>query len=179
LNLTLDSTAGRVSEASRPAIERSRELAREALADTRLAAERIRPPRLVEQGLTGVLRSLASPPGGRITVNIAPSAEIRLPAEVELDTYRIAEEAIRNAVLHSSARRIAVTLDRGDDRLHLTVIDDGVGFERNHIDIHRLGLVGMAERADALGGSLRVDSKVGAGTRVALTIPIVANGVAS
>jgi signal transduction histidine kinase len=179
LALTLDSTEGRDTEASRPAIERSRELAREALADTRLAAERIRPPRLAEHGLSGVLRSMASPPGGRITVDVEPAAGVRLAADVELDAYRIAEEAIRNAVRHSSASRIAVTLDRRDDRLRLAVTDDGVGFERGQIDIHRLGLVGMAERADALSGVLRVESTVGQGTRVTLTVPIGSGGSSS
>jgi signal transduction histidine kinase len=176
LAFTLDSTVGRDPEASRAAIDRGRELAREALADTRLVAERIRPPRLAEYGLAGVLRSMASPPGGRITVDIEPAAEIRFAPEVELDTYRIAEEAIRNALRHSAARRIAVTLDRSEDRLGLTVTDDGVGFARNQIDIHRLGLVGMAERADAFGGGLNVDSKIGRGTRVVLTIPIPSDG---
>jgi signal transduction histidine kinase len=179
LALTLDSTEGRDLAGSRPAIERSRELAREALADTRLAAERIRPPRLAEYGLTGALRSLASPRGGRITIDIDPAAEIRLAADAELDAYRIAEEAIRNALRHSSARQIAVTLDRVDDRLRLMVVDDGVGFQRDQIDIHRLGLVGMAERAAALGGVLKVDSTVGQGTRVVLTVPITSDGAPS
>jgi signal transduction histidine kinase len=173
LALTLDSTERQDAGVVGPAIERSRVLAHEALADTRLAAERIRPPRLAESGLSGALRSLASAPGGRITVHVEPPAEIRLAEEVELDAFRIAEEAVRNAVRHSAAQCIAVTLGRVGDRLELSVADDGVGFERERVDIHRLGLVGRAERADAVNGTLDVDSFAGAGTRVRLSIPIL------
>lgn len=178
LAFTLDSTDGRDAGVAGPAIERSRTLAREALADTRLAAERLRPPRLAKTGLTGALRSMASVPGGPIVVDVEPSAEIRLAEDVELDAFRIAEEAVRNAVRHSAASSITVTLGRVGERLELTVTDDGVGFERDLVDVHRLGLVGMAERADSLHARLDVDSVAGQGTRIRLSVPIVPAGAA-
>jgi signal transduction histidine kinase len=173
LTLTLDAVAKGAPAASARAIERSRELAGDALADTRLAAERIRPPRLAEYGLAGALRSMASPIGGRIAVSVEPAAEIRLPAEIELDAYRIAEEAIRNALRHASASRIAVSLATLPGALRLVVADNGVGFDRTAIDPHRLGVLGMAERADAIGGSLSIDSTAGQGTHVELVVPVV------
>ena len=179
LAFTLDSTEGQDAGAAGPAIERSRALAREALADTRLAAERLRPPRLVESGLTGALRSMASVSGGRITVDIEPSAEVRLAEDVELNAFRIAEGAVRNAVRHAAASRITVTLRRAGERLDLRVVDDGIGFARGHVDAHRLGLVGMAERADSLHGRLDVQSVTGQGTQVWLSLPIVPAGATS
>jgi signal transduction histidine kinase len=171
LTLTLDaaSTGDRTNAAR--AVERSRELAREALADTRLAAERIRPPRLAERGLASALRAMTSTPGGRVDVMIGPGADVRLPDEAELDTYRIAQEAVRNAIEHASASQIAVALVRTASGLRLEVSDDGAGFDRTAIDPRRLGIVGMGERAAAIGGDLEVDTAAGQGTRIVLTIP--------
>jgi signal transduction histidine kinase len=173
LTLTLDAaTTGDPAEVAR-AVERSRELASEALADTRLAAEHIRPPRLAERGLASALRAMNATPGGLVSVAIGPGADVRLPDAAELEAYRIAQEAVRNATRHASASRIAVSLMRLPDGLRLEVADDGVGFDRATIDPRRLGIVGMEERAAAIGGALEVDSAVGGGTRIVLEIPAV------
>ena len=171
LRLTLDAAALGNEAETALAVERSRELAREAIADTRLAAERIRPPRLAERGLASALRSMTSTPGGQVTVTVGPGADVRLPDEAELDAYRIAQEAVRNAIQHASASRIAVSLERTPDGLRLEVVDDGAGFDRTAIDPRRLGLVGMSERAAALAGELEVETALGEGTRIKLTIP--------
>ena len=171
LRMTLDAAALGNEEETAMAVERSRELAREAIADTRLAAERIRPPRLAERGLASALRSMTSTPGGHVTVAVGPGADVRLPDQAELDTYRIAQEAVRNAIQHASASRIAVSLARTSGGLRLEVVDDGTGFDRMAIDPRRLGLVGMSERAAALAGELEVETAVGEGTRIRLTIP--------
>jgi signal transduction histidine kinase len=171
LRMTLDAAALGNEEETAMAVERSRELAREAIADTRLAAERIRPPRLAERGLASALRSMTSTPGGHVTVAVGPGADVRLPDQAELDTYRIAQEAVRNAIQHASASRIAVSLARTSGGLRLEVVDDGAGFDRMAIDPRRLGLVGMSERAAALAGELEVETAVGEGTRIRLTIP--------
>lgn len=171
LTLTLDaaSTGDRTDTAR--AVERSRELAREALADTRLAAERIHPPRLAERGLASALRAMTSTPGWLVDVTIGPGADVRFHGEAELDAYRIAQEAVRNAIQHASASRIAVSLARTSSGLRLEVADDGAGFNRSAFDPRRLGIVGMGERAAAIGGHLEIDAAVGEGTRILLTIP--------
>jgi signal transduction histidine kinase len=171
LTLTLDAAASGDPAATAPAIARSRELARDALADTRLAAERIRPPRLAERGLASALRAMSSPAGGPVQVTIGPGSEVRIPAEAEVDAYRIAEEAVRNAIQHASASGIRVALTRMSNGLRLEVADDGAGFDRSTVDPRRLGIVGMGERAAAIGADLEVDSAIGRGTRVRLTIP--------
>lgn len=171
LTLTLDAAATGDRTDTAPAIERSRELAREALADTRLAAERIRPPRLAKRGLASALRAMTSTPGAHVDVTIGPGADVRMPGEAELDAYRIVQEAVRNAIQHASASRIGVSLARTPSGLRLEVLDDGAGFDRTAIDARRLGIIGMGERAAAIGGHLDVDSAVGEGTRIVLTIP--------
>jgi signal transduction histidine kinase len=173
LTLTLDAAVtGDERDAAR-AVERSRELAREALADTRLAAERIRPPRLAERGLASALRAMTSTPGGPVTVRIGPGADVRLGGDAELEVYRIAQEAVRNAIQHASASRIGITLVRTPSGLCLEVADDGVGFDRAAVDPRRLGILGMGERAAAIGGELQIDAAAGKGTTVRLVVPAV------
>jgi signal transduction histidine kinase len=171
LTLTLDAAATGGPADTASAVERSRELAGEALADTRLAAERIRPPRFAERGLASALRAMTSTPGGLVDVVIGPGADIRLQGEAELESFRIAQEAVRNAMEHASAGRIGVALTRTPSTLRLEVADDGGGFDRSAIDPRRMGIVGMRERAAAIGGDLEVDSAMGKGTRIRLTIP--------
>jgi signal transduction histidine kinase len=172
LTLTLDAaaTCGDPAEAARD-LERARELARSATDDTRLAVERVRPPRLVERGLSSALRAMASTPGGRVHVTIGRGADVHIqPAEAELETYRIAQEAVRNALVHASASRIAVRLARTAGGLRLEIADDGTGFDQSSIDPRRLGLIGMRERAVAIGSELEIYSQVGVGTRVSMSI---------
>jgi signal transduction histidine kinase len=171
LTLTLDAASAADPADTARAVERSRELAREALDDTRLAAERMSPPRLAERGLASALRALASTPGGLVEVTIGPDSDIRGHDEAELEALRIAQEAVRNAIRHASADRIRVSLARSTKGLRLEIADDGIGFDRSAIDPRRLGIFGMRERAASIGGGLEVESAVGAGARIVLTIP--------
>ena len=174
LTLTLDAAATAPdSTGAARAVDRSRELAGEALAETRLAAERIRPPRLAARGLASALRAMASDPGGLIDVTIGRGAAARIRDEAELDVYRIAQEAVRNAAEHASAARIGVSLTRTRSGLRLEVSDDGIGFDPGTIDAGRLGVVGMGERAAAIGCRLDIDAAPHRGTRVTLEIPAV------
>lgn len=173
LTLTLDAVASAGDEAGAgPDLDRARVLAREAIADARQIAEGIRPPRLAERGLASALRAMASMPGGPILVTVDPGADVHLqPADAELETYRIAEEAIRNAVHHARATSIAVSLARTTAGLRLEVVDDGIGFEPSAVHPGRLGIVGMLERAQSIGAQLEIVSAAGQGARVQLTIP--------
>jgi signal transduction histidine kinase len=173
LSLTLDALASEGDAVgSAQDLARARELAREAIGDTRQIAEGIRPPRLAERGLASALQAMASTPGGHVDVTVEPGAERRFqPIDAELETYRIAEEAVRNAVRHAAATRIAVTFARTADGLRLEVVDDGVGFEGSAVKPGRLGIVGMHERAEAIGANLEIVSAPARGTRVRLSIP--------
>jgi signal transduction histidine kinase len=95
-----------------------------------------------------------------------------LPAAVEAEAFRIAQEALSNALHHSGAARIAVRLMGQDGRLELEVSDDGRGFDPSDplLRARRLGLTSMEERAAALGGRLDIRSAPGQGTRVMLSV---------
>ncbi len=178
LSLTLDAAATGHGDSGAVALQRSRELVREALDETRHAAERIRPPRLAELGLAGVLRSLGSNGAGSIEVAVDDRVG-RLGPDAELEAYRIVQEALRNALTHASARRIVVSLAGDEKAFRLSVVDDGVGFDPDRVPPHRLGIVGMAERASAIGGRLTVTSRPGQGTRVELVVPLPSPGLAA
>lgn len=101
--------------------------------------------------------------------------EARLPPAVELAAYRIVQEATTNVARHANARHCRVTLRRELDRLEINIEDDGNGFDRNLIEEtagrRGLGLLGMRERAAQLKGTVRIDTALGAGTRVNVSLP--------
>ena len=141
--------------------------ARTALATLRRMAHDLRPPALDELGVAGALERLAASLGLRLGLD-APE-DLRLPAAVEVAAYRIGAEALHNVVRHASADRVEVRLALVDDDLVLVVRDDGAG--RSPEAPAGVGLLGMRERADELGGSVVVDSAPGAGTTVTARLP--------
>ena len=98
----------------------------------------------------------------------------RLTQETELALYRIAQEALTNSQRHSNAKTVWLTLLRNGDKVNLIVEDDGVGLQpvQDTGLQRRLGLVGMRERAEQLGGKLEVSSTNPLGTRVVASLPL-------
>ncbi|MCC6848881.1 MAG: PAS domain S-box protein [Deltaproteobacteria bacterium] len=140
----------------------------------RQLARELRPMPLRELGLEESLRSLAE---GMSTAGTTVTTDVRAPIprlheETEIAVYRIAQEALANAIRHADARTIGIALTVGPDGLEIEIADDGRGFEPEAARVSEaLGLVGMEERALALGGRLEVRSAPGAGTRVRLVCP--------
>ena len=141
----------------------------------RAVAEALRPPALGPFGLAAALRLHADRvaalhPGVRVTCD-ADDDRQTLPEGVRLALFRVAQEALTNAVKHGPPTTVRVALRLEGDTVDLSVADDGPGFAAPDdpaalaADGH-LGLAGMAERARALGGRLRVESAPGAGTTV-------------
>jgi two-component system NarL family sensor kinase len=99
-----------------------------------------------------------------------------LPPAVEVGLYRIAQEALQNALRHAAAARVTILLEISPGSARLTVQDDGRGFAAGGAaEAHaasRFGLLGMRERARLLGGTLQVESSPGAGTRITAEVPI-------
>jgi two-component system, NarL family, sensor kinase len=95
-----------------------------------------------------------------------------IPTRVEVALYRVAQEALSNALRHARADRIEVRLTAEPTQITLAITDDGVGFDVCQARDGRFGLVGMRERVRLLGGELCVDSRLGAGTRVQATVPL-------
>jgi signal transduction histidine kinase len=151
-------------------MEGVRELARTAMEEMRSLIFELRPAELEAEGLVPTLRKhvqvLARIYGREIDLEV--DGERALEPELEREIFRIAQEALGNALKHSEADRLAVRL-HVDRRLVLAVSDNGAGFDPDGPRARRhLGLVSMRERAEALGGELTIVSASGEGTTVTL-----------
>lgn len=151
-----------------------------ALVDDAIAAVRslsldLRPSLLDDLGLVPALRWYARSAGERSGLDItmvAPSATQRLPQPVETACFRIAQEAVTNALRHAGARRVEISLRLHGNEVELLVRDDGGGFDvaaaRARASAGQsIGLLSMEERAALAGGSLRVASSPGGSTVMA------------
>ena len=144
----------------------------------RSIARDLRPPALDQLGFVPALSSLLADveeASGALVELAVEGGERRLPADLELGAFRIAEEAVRNAVRHGGARQLRVSVRIDDDALALRVADDGRGFvpeEAAGEASGHLGLLGMRERTRLLGGRLEVTSAPGRGTVVEATFPL-------
>jgi signal transduction histidine kinase len=149
------------------------ELARTAMDELRSLVFELRPADLESDGLVPTLRKhvavLERVHG--TPIELAIDGERRLPRGVEAEVFRIAQEALTNALRHAGAARVAVSLALDGSRLELAVRDDGCGFVPERARGRHLGLVSMEERAARLGGRLAVESRPGAGTTVRLEAP--------
>lgn len=152
-------------------IARARSLATSALEEVRSVAERVRPPRLEARGLASALHEMALACGVPVALELDPVVADELSAVQVLEVYRIAQEALGNAIRHAQAREITMRIERATHGLRLVISDDGIGFDARRVSPRGLGLTGMRERAELLGGRLRVSSRPGGGTRVVLLVP--------
>jgi signal transduction histidine kinase len=150
----------------------------EALERIRRFARGLRPPALDELGLVPALESHAraiSEAGG-IPVRVeAEPVEKMLTAQAELALYRIAQEAISNAVRHSGAEHIQLRIAGSAGVVAVTVTDDGRGFDVEEVlegEARGLGLFGMQERAAYVGGRVSIQSRPGRGTEVRAEVPV-------
>jgi signal transduction histidine kinase len=111
---------------------------------------------------------------GNIEVGVSGPA-LRLPARVETHLLRIGQESINNAIKHGAPKNVRVNLTFAPDLLQLSVEDDGCGFDPEHASgspTGHFGLLGMRERAEKIGGALKIRSAPGTGTRVELSLPV-------
>ena len=139
----------------------------EAVEDLQEISRGIHPAILTKGGLGPALQTLAhrSP----IPVGLDITMDARLPEPIEVAAYFVASETLANAAKHSQASRIDLSLSESDGSLELSVRDDGVG----GADAARgSGLVGLTDRVEALGGSIRVDSLPGKGTKITAELPL-------
>ncbi len=155
-------------------------LAQSALAEMRSLIQQLRPHSLAEEGLAAALRRHAGERQQKdgLQVDLRISGEERLPTDVEEALFRIVQEALNNVVKHAKTDHVAVTLCLQDNPITATIEDQGAGFDpallrqqdAQRANLTHIGLSSMAERVEALGGKLSIDSKPGAGTRVQVEI---------
>jgi signal transduction histidine kinase len=106
----------------------------------------------------------------RLAIEVTVAAALPpVGADVTLAIYRVAQEAVLNAIRHADTHAIRVSVHTAADEVRLVVADDGRGFDPRTVGARSLGLLGMEQRATAVGGRLTVDSAPGRGTRIAFT----------
>jgi signal transduction histidine kinase len=177
----LDAVAMCMPEDTTPArsyLDMARRMARHSLTEARRSVMDLRASALEGQDLAAAIESgirlWTAGSGVEVAVEVmGPGA--KLPEEMEQHLLRIAQEAVTNALKHAGASRIGVKLHREARRLHLRIRDDGRGFDQQDVFSSRaghFGVIGMRERAERLGGELRLASNPGEGTEVEVTVPL-------
>lgn len=163
------------------------ELVQQALREVRLLVYELRPTELEEEGLLGALfrrletverragieaRLIVTDERDRVTPSrvdgrAATADFYHLPPVVELELFRVAQEALNNVLKHSGAKNVIVRLQLGEETLSMAIEDDGRGFDPDtDPEETGFGLLGLRERAEQLGGSARFESSPGAGTTI-------------
>jgi signal transduction histidine kinase len=138
-----------------------------ALEELRELSRGIHPAILSEGGLGPALKALAR--RSAVPVELEVDVRVRLPEPVEVAAYYVVSEALANAAKYADASVAYVEAQARDGALHLSVRDDGVGGATAG---RGSGLIGLADRVEALGGSIRVDSPAGQGTSLQVDLPI-------
>lgn len=167
-------TAISLSLAGRPDEEttRSRELIARAQSEVHRIIDDLRPSPLDDLGLAAALSSYArshlEPHGLEVTLSLDDG--IDPPPEIATTVFRVFQEIVTNVLRHAAAGQVSVELYESAQRLILAVADDGRGFDPSQ-RTGRAGLVGMRERAELVGGTVRIESAPGAGTQVVLELP--------
>lgn len=157
-------------------LEELRQLTRGALAEMRTLLFELRPATLVEAPLEELLKQLSEAITGRarVPVTLVIKGKAKLPTEIKIAFYRIAQEALNNIAKHSGAKKATVELKANEDEqlgiivAGLSITDDGRGFEPEKVTSEHFGLGIMRERAEATGAKLRVETKASEGTTIAL-----------
>jgi signal transduction histidine kinase len=164
----------------RERLDRARELTERTLADLRHLIVALRPGVLDQLGLVAALGWVADhtlrPLGLEVSIE-AETLRRRLPPEIEIILFRIAQEAMSNVARHSAAHHLHICLAQHQGEASMTLSDDGRGFDVVTVTavpdpVRGLGLAGMQERASLAGGEVNVSSARGKGTTVQVTVPI-------
>jgi PAS domain S-box-containing protein len=150
-----------------------RDTAQEALGEMRLLIYELRPLALEKRGLAEALQERLETVEAR--GGIKPELQVegaeRLALTVQQELYHITREALNNVIKHAHAHRVRVLLQVAEHSACLEIGDDGVGFDP--ADLHGgLGLAGMKERVQRVGGKLQIESAVGKGTQIKVEVPI-------
>jgi signal transduction histidine kinase len=175
VHIALDNLAQRIPERA-GTVQELHGLLDRVEAQLRRLSRELRPTILDDLGLAPALEWLAQGVAERSRLAISVDAPVgRLPSTVETALYRVVQEALTNAVRHARATKVHIEVREVGSAIRVTVGDDGLGFDAATSLARRgergLGLIGMRERVEALGGALTIDSRAGEGTVLTVTIP--------
>jgi PAS domain S-box-containing protein len=178
VTLHLQAARSLAGSAAQPSLNEGMALLQRAGAQVRSLALELRPMQLETAGLDATLRWLAAQHERRTGIVTAVAGHVTdLSGEVAIACFRVVQEALTNVVRHAAAQRVSVELSQSERLLGVVIRDDGVGFdvpsmlERAAGGSH-LGLAGMRERVEILGGHLAIDSRPGHGTHIRVAFPL-------
>ncbi|HAX16859.1 MAG TPA: histidine kinase, partial [Leeuwenhoekiella sp.] len=181
LKFTLESINLKDRDKAQTKIDHLKVLSLDIIKGIRTATFNLTPPELTDHGLVPALIKLAKEltglTGKQITVNNTTGFNQRLDSLVEINTYRITQEAVNNAIKYANSTSILVRIRHTEHLLSLTIEDDGDGFDIEQAQQTKrgdggMGMTFMRERMNYINGRLFVNSEVGKGTRITLNIPI-------
>jgi len=162
-------------------LDQADQIARNGLTEARRALQDLRATPLQDLGLILAIREMAERAadrsGASLELQIPDQMVGNIPLSVEQGAYRIAQETLENVVRHAEARSIRVRLAQSPDGFELTIQDDGRGIDPeiaqtpSNRSQSRMGLRGMQERANLIGGRLTINSQPSEGTEVHLIVP--------
>lgn len=156
-------------------LARAEEMAQQALKEMRLMVYELRPISLEQKGLIGALQQRLDAVEGRAGIDAELQADpsIALPPALEEAVFRIVQEALNNVLKHARATKVTIRAGIESDLLTVEVIDNGVGFDPAAPTTNKgIGLAGMRERVNELGGRLEIRSEPGKGTCVGITVSL-------
>jgi signal transduction histidine kinase len=166
----------RSADGARTEVERLQALAQEAIAELRSLVFQLRPAAIETEGLAAALAKHVDvlERVHRLPIAFEQTGDPRLRPGVDEELFKVAQEALHNALRHAQARQVRVRLDERPDAVALSVADDGRGFDPDApaLRSRSLGLTSMEERAHGLGGTLRIVSAPGAGTTIDLELQL-------
>jgi len=171
--VSLDSGAS--EGALKESVQKIMTLTHDSLDEARRSVQDLRAAPLEGLNLSGALSKLVNELGSSSKIAFkyeSVGAGRPLPEHIEAGLYRIAQEAVNNIIRHAKSGSATVTLVCSPGQVHLTIEDDGIGFDPASIGPDRYGLRGLNARASLLGGDLNLESTEGKGTRVEVIVPL-------
>jgi signal transduction histidine kinase len=178
VHLALADVARELPERQKKEVGRIEELLNQVEKQLRRYSHELRPTILDDLGWIPAIRFLAEGVSKRagVAIEIKTTVAGRLPGPMEIALYRVVQEALTNATKHAKANRVWIRIGRKDRLLSCSIEDDGKGFDVQAVqaDYKRrgLGLSGMQERLNAIGGTLSIDSAPGRGTKLSIQLPM-------
>jgi PAS domain S-box-containing protein len=177
--IALDELAGDFSPAGRARVQHIKSLLDDVEMRLRELSHELHPPMLDHLGLIPSIEHLANQISKRtgIDINVAAAVNERLSPVLELSIFRVVQEAFNNAVKHARANRIEVRIMQDEELIQCAIQDDGVGIspaigrQRQNHRGSGLGLAGMRERIEGIGGDFQIVSAPGEGTKLFITMP--------
>ncbi len=177
VHLALADVARELPKPQKERVGRIEELLNEVEKQLRRYSHELRPTILDDLGWIPAIRFLAKGVSKRanLSIQIKTTVAGRLPGPMEIALYRIVQEALTNAAKHSKAGRVWIRIGRKNRTFSCSIEDDGVGFDVRAVQSdgkrRGLGLIGMQERLNGIGGTLSIDSVAGRGTRILIQLP--------